>query len=173
MYFVILTTATVLFQNGIHQIDTVEQAAQALKPLAGDFAYYLFAIGAIGTGLLTIPVLSGSLSYIVAEAFGWEGSLNKKFHQARSFYMVIIVSLLLGLAINYLGISPIKALIYTAVLYGITAPVMIGIIMHIANNKSIMKEFANGRRANILGWITLIVMTVAALFMIYMYFFGK
>jgi NRAMP (natural resistance-associated macrophage protein)-like metal ion transporter len=167
MYFIILTTATVLFQNGIHKIDTVEQAAQALQPLAGDFAYYLFAIGVIGTGLLTVPVLSGALSYIVSEAFGWKGSLNKTFQQGKAFYTVIIISMLLGLAINYLGISPIDALLYTAILYGITAPVLIAIILHIGNNRSIMKRFVNNRRSNILGWITFGIMTVAALFLIY------
>jgi NRAMP (natural resistance-associated macrophage protein)-like metal ion transporter len=173
MYFIILTTATVLFQNGIKKIDTVEQAAKALQPLAGNFAYYLFAIGIIGTGLLTIPVLSGALSYIYSEAFGWKGSLNKKFHQAKSFYTVIIISLLLGLAINYLGVSPIDALIYTAILYGITAPVLIGIVLHIANNKTIMKTYVNKLRSNILGWITLVLMSVAALFLLWMYFTGK
>ena len=173
MYFIILTTAAVLFENGIHKIDTVEQAAQALRPLAGKFAYFLFAFGVIGTGLLTIPVLAGSLSYIFSEAFGWKGSLNKKFHEARSFYVVIIISLLLGLAINYLRISPIKTLIYTAVLYGVTAPALIGVILHIANNKTIMKTFVNKRYSNIVGSITLTVMTLAALFLLYEYFTGK
>jgi NRAMP (natural resistance-associated macrophage protein)-like metal ion transporter len=170
MYFIILTTTTVLFKNGIHKIDTVEQAAAALKPFAGNTAYFLFAIGIIGTGLLTIPVLSGSLSYIFSEAFGWKGSLNKKFHQARSFYIVIIISLLLGLAINYLGISPIKALIYTAILYGIISPVLIAVILHIGNNKSIMKSFTNSQRSNILGFTTLIIMSIAAIFLLYMMF---
>jgi NRAMP (natural resistance-associated macrophage protein)-like metal ion transporter len=172
MYFIILTTASVLFQNGIRKIDTVEQAAQALKPLAGKFAYYLFGIGVIGTGLLTIPVLAGSLSYIFSEAFGWKGSLDKKFHEAKSFYIVIVVSLLLGLAINYLGISPIKALLYTAILYGVTAPLLIGVVLHVANNKIIMKQFVNRRYSNIMGLITLLVMTVAAVFLLYTYLVG-
>ena len=89
MFFIILTTGTVLFKGGIHQIDTVEQAAAALKPLAGNFAYLLFAIGVIGTGLLAIPVLSGSLSYIITETFGWEQGLDKKFHEAKGFYTII------------------------------------------------------------------------------------
>jgi NRAMP (natural resistance-associated macrophage protein)-like metal ion transporter len=116
MFFIILTTGTVLYNSGIHQIDTVEQAAKALKPLAGNAAYLLFAIGVIGTGLLAIPVLSGSLSYIITETFGWEQGLDKKFHEAKAFYIVIAISLLLGLSLNYIGISPIKALIYTAIL---------------------------------------------------------
>jgi Mn2+/Fe2+ NRAMP family transporter len=116
MYFIILTTGTVLYNAGVHQIDTVEQAALALKPLAGNLAYLLFAIGVIGTGLLAIPVLSGSLSYIITETFGWEHGLDKKFHEAKAFYVVIAISLVLGLSLNYVGISPIKALIYTAIL---------------------------------------------------------
>ena len=171
MYFIILTTGTVLYQGGIHQIDTVEQAAMALKPLAGNLAYLLFAIGVIGTGLIAIPVLSGALSYIFTETFGWEQGLDKKFHQAKGFYTIIAISLLLGLSLNYVGISPMKALIYTAVLYGLTAPVLIAIILHISNNKEIMGENVNGLRANIMGFAALIIMTFAAGTLIYMQIF--
>jgi len=168
MYFIILTTGTVLYQGGINNIQTVEDAARALQPLAGNAAYLLFAIGIIGTGLIAIPVLSGSLSYIFAETFGWEQGLSKKFHEARGFYTIIAISLLLGLAMNYLGISPIKALIYTAILYGITAPVLIAIILHISNNRKIMGEFVNGPIANILGITAGIIMTIAAGMLIYL-----
>ncbi|MBK7121695.1 MAG: divalent metal cation transporter [Chitinophagaceae bacterium] len=170
MYFIILTTGTVLFQGGVHQIDTVEQAAMALKPLAGNFAYLLFAIGVIGTGLIAIPVLSGSLSYIFSETFGWEQGLDKKFHEAKGFYIIIAISLLLGLSLNYIGISPIKALIYTAILYGITAPVLIAIILHISNNKKIMGKYVNTPAINILGFAALIIMTTAAGLLIYLQF---
>jgi NRAMP (natural resistance-associated macrophage protein)-like metal ion transporter len=163
MYFIILTTGTVLYNAGIHKIDTVEQAAQALKPLAGDLAYVLFATGVIGTGLIAIPVLSGALSYIYAETFGWEQGLDKKFHEARGFYVIIMISLLLGLSMNYIGISPIQALIYTAILYGVTAPVLIGIILHISNNKEIMGEYTNTRYLNVMGGIALVIMAVAAI----------
>ena len=162
MYFIILTTGTVLYSAGIHQIDTVEQAAMALKPLAGDLAYILFAVGVIGTGLIAIPVLSGALSYIYTETFGWEQGLDKKFHEAKGFYVIIMISLLLGLSMNYIGISPIQALIYTAILYGVTAPVLIGIILHISNNKEIMGEYTNTRYLNVMGGIALVIMTVAA-----------
>jgi NRAMP (natural resistance-associated macrophage protein)-like metal ion transporter len=162
MYFIILTTGTVLYNAGIRQIDTVEQAAQALRPLAGDFAYLLFATGVIGTGLIAIPVLSGSLSYIFAETFGLAQGLDKKFHQAKGFYAVIAISLILGLSLNYVGISPIQALIYTAILYGVTAPVLIAIILHISNNKAIMGEFVNDRMTNVLGVLALIIMTTAS-----------
>jgi NRAMP (natural resistance-associated macrophage protein)-like metal ion transporter len=170
MYFIILTTGTVLYNGGIHQIDTVEQAAMALKPLAGNLAYLLFAIGIIGTGLIAIPVLSGSLSYIVTETFGWEQGLNKKFHEAKAFYTIIGISLLLGLSLNYVGISPIKALIYTAILYGLTAPVLIAIILHISNNEKVMGKFTNGRTSNILGFAALIIMTAAAITLMYLQF---
>jgi NRAMP (natural resistance-associated macrophage protein)-like metal ion transporter len=170
MFFIILTTGTVLYNGGIHQIDTVEQAAQALKPLAGNLAYLLFAVGVIGTGLLAIPVLSGSLSYIITETFGWEQGLDKKFHEAKAFYIVIAISLVLGLTLNYIGISPIKALIYTAVLYGITAPVLIGIILHICNNKKVMGQYTNSKLANISGVIALVIMSIAAIVLLYLQF---
>jgi NRAMP (natural resistance-associated macrophage protein)-like metal ion transporter len=170
MYFIILTTGSVLFPAGVIQIDTVEQAALALKPLAGDMTYLLFAIGVIGTGLIAIPVLSGSLSYIFTETFGWEQGLDKKFHEARGFYVIIAISLLVGLSINYIGLSPIKALIYTAILYGLTAPVLIGIILHISNNKSVMGEFVNDRKTNLVGFAALIIMSAAAGMLIYFQF---
>ena len=170
MYFIILTTGTVLYNAGVHQIDTVEQAALALKPLAGNLAYLLFAIGVIGTGLLAIPVLSGSLSYIITETFGWEHGLDKKFHEAKAFYVVIAISLVLGLSLNYVGISPIKALIYTAILYGMTAPVLIAIILHISNNKSVMGEYTNSLKANIFGFVALFIMTLASLTLLYLQF---
>lgn len=172
MFFIILTTGTVLFNAGIHQIDTVQEAAKALQPLAGPAAYYLFAIGIVGTGFLAIPVLSGSLSYIVSEAFGWREGLDKKFVEAKAFYTVVIVSLIIGLGINYLGISPIKALIWSAVLYGVTSPVIVAIVLHISNNKKIMGDNTNGAWSNILGVATFVLMTVSAGFLLYYQFVG-
>jgi len=167
MFFIILTTATELYSHGIKNIDTVEQAALALKPLAGNTAYLLFAIGIIGTGLLSIPVLSGARAYVFAESFGWKAGLDNKFRDARSFYIIITGSLILGLALNYLGISPIKAMIFSAVLYGLTAPVLIGIILHICNNKKIMGNYTNSTVANIIGAVTFLFMAMAAGAMIY------
>lgn len=167
MFFIILTTGTVLYDGHIHQVDTVEQAAAALRPLAGDSAYILFAIGVIGTGFLAIPVLSGSLSYIFCETFGWENGMDKKFSEAKPFYLIISVSLILGLSLNYIGITPIQGLIYSAVLYGLTAPVLIGIILHIGNNKKVMGEFTNGKLSNLLGFTALIFMTAAAVLLIW------
>jgi NRAMP (natural resistance-associated macrophage protein)-like metal ion transporter len=173
MFFIILTAGTVLFKGGIHSIDTVEQAAQALRPLAGNSAYLLFALGIIGTGLLAIPVLSGSLSYIITETFGWEQGLDKKFYEAKAFYGIIATSLILGLLLNYIGISPVHALIYSAVLYGLTAPVLIAVILHICNNKKVMGEHTNGRISNVFGIAALTLMTGAAIVLVYLQFFGK
>ncbi len=173
MFFIILSAGTVLYAGGIHKIDTVEQAASALKPLAGDMAYYLFALGVIGTGFLSIPVLSGTMSYIFSEAFGFQMGLDKKFHEAKGFYIIIGISLFAGLAMNYVGISPIKALLYSAILYGLTAPVIIAIIMHICNNKEIMKDHTNKLRSNILGSLTFILMSVSAVALLYFQFFSK
>ena len=159
-FFIILTTGSVLFNAGIHHIDTVEEAAKALQPIAGDFAYLLFALGVLGTGFLAIPVLAGSLSYMMAETFGWQEGLNKKFHEAPGFYITMVISLIIGLMIHFIGISPIQALIYTAVLYGITAPVLIALILHICNQKKIMGEFTNNKWSNIFGVITFVEMTL-------------
>jgi NRAMP (natural resistance-associated macrophage protein)-like metal ion transporter len=162
-YFIILAAGTELHMHGIREVFTVDQAALALRPLAGEASYFLFAFGVLGTGLLAIPVLAGSLSYIVSEAFGWKEGLNKTFHQAKGFYMVMAVSMVCALAFNLLNINPIKMLVYTAILYGLTAPVLIGMIMHICNSKQIMKSYTNKRASNILGIITLLVMTTAAI----------
>lgn len=170
MFFIILATGSALHPHGIKHIDTVEQAAKALEPVAGKASYLMFALGVIGTGLLAIPVLTGSLSYIVAETFGWRASLDHKYWQAKGFYLVILVSLLVGLLINYIGLSPIKALFYTAVLYGLTCPIIIAIVLHIGNNKNIMKQYTNSRLSNTLGILTLILMTGAAASLIYFQF---
>jgi NRAMP (natural resistance-associated macrophage protein)-like metal ion transporter len=162
MYFIILATGSVLFRGGITNINTVQDAAMALKPLAGNAAYLLFAIGIIGTGLLAIPVLAGSVSYMLAETFGWKEGLNKKWHQAKGFYLILAISIIIGFVINLFGINPIKALIFTAIVYGVTAPALIAFILHICNNKKIMGEFTNRPLSNILGWVTMILMTVAA-----------
>lgn len=167
MFFIILTAGSVLFPAGIRHIDTVDQAARALEPLTGKFTYIIFALGVVGTGLLAIPVLAGSQSYMLAETFGWEAGLDKTFPQAKPFYISIIISLLVGLSLDFFGISPVKALLYTAISYGLTAPVMIAIILHIGNNKKIMKENTNSRLSNILGFITLVLMTAAAIALIY------
>ena len=170
MFFIILTAGEVLFKAGIRQIDTVDQAAKALEPLTGELSYHFFAVGVIGTGLLAIPVLASSLSYILAETFGWQQGLDKKFHEAKGFYLTLIASLLIGLLLDFIGFSPIQALIYTAVLYGLTAPPLIGAILHIGNNKKVMGEFTNSKLSNVLGLITLVVMSLSVVALIYFHF---
>jgi NRAMP (natural resistance-associated macrophage protein)-like metal ion transporter len=172
MYFIILTAGVVLYGAGVRQIDTVEQAAHSLKPLAGQVSYVLFAIGVIGTGFLAIPVLAGCVSYMLAETFNFSKGLDKKFYQAPRFYGVIIVSLVAGLFLQFLGISPVQALLYTAILYGLTAPVMIVLLLHIGNNKKIMGKHTNSVFSNVLGVLTLLLMTAAAVGLIWFQFFG-
>ncbi|KTD22873.1 Manganese transport protein MntH [Legionella lansingensis] len=172
MYFIIFTTGTILFKEGITNIETVEQAAKALEPLAGKLSYLLFALGVIGTGFLAIPVLGGCLSYTLTTLFGWKSGLDKQFYKAKCFYLIIIVALLLGLGIDFIELNPFQALLYTAILYGLTAPLLIAVILHLANNKKIMGKFTNGKWSNIFGFIALVLMTLAALLLIYFYFSG-
>ncbi|MFN5761693.1 MAG: divalent metal cation transporter, partial [Sphingobacteriales bacterium] len=165
-FFIALTAGVVLFPAGIRDIQTVDQAALALKPLLGSKAYILFAIGIFGTGFLAIPVLTGSISYMISEVFNWPEGLSKKWYEAKGFYMVMSLSIFLALLINFAGINPMKALIYTAIGYGITAPVLIAIILHICNNKKIMGDYTNNKMSNFFGVITLIIMSVAAILML-------
>lgn len=166
MFFIILTTGSVLHKAGIRHINTVDQAAKALEPLTGNFTYFIFAIGVLGTGLLAIPVLAGSQSYMLAETFGWKAGLDKKFNQAKPFYISIIISLIVAVLLNFIGVSAIQGLIYTAILYGLTAPVLIVVILHIGNNKKIMKTYTNSKLSNILGALTLFLMVAAAVMLI-------
>jgi len=158
----IITTAAATFaRNGISNIETSAQAAQALVPLAGHFAFLLFALGIIGTGLLAIPILAAAGSYAVSEAFGWKVGLSKSLHQAPGFYAIISVSTFLGMLMNIIGISPIKALIWTAILNGIVTPPLLFVILLIANNKKIMNGKTNGLIGNILGGSVCLIMTLA------------
>lgn len=166
-FFIILTTGTVLYSQGLHEIRTVEDAAAALKPLAGNQAYWLFALGVIGTGMLAVPVLAGAVSYILAETFGWEEGLDKKYYEAKGFYGVLAASLLLGLVFDFTSVSPIDALILAAMFYGLTAPVLIGMVLHISNNRKIMGAFTNGRWSNFWGGAALLLMALSAGFLLY------
>lgn len=158
MFFIIGLAASTLFQNGITNIESAADAAEALRPLAGDNASLLFTIGVVGIGLLAIPVLAGSASYAASEALGWNAGLNKKLSQARAFYGLIIISMFIGLGINYIGIDPIRANIFAAVLNGLIAPVLIVMILLVSNNKKIMGEYKNGLWSNVLGAIIAIFM---------------
>ena len=165
-YFIILATAVTLNVAGVKDINTAAEAASALKPLAGEFAYILFALGIIGVGLIGVPVLAGSGAYALAETMGWKWGLEKKATEARGFYGVIAISVLVALVIQYSPISPMKGLFWSAVINGIVAvPLMVVIIM-LASRKSVMGAYTASRTLIVLGWITVAVMGVAAVMMI-------
>jgi NRAMP (natural resistance-associated macrophage protein)-like metal ion transporter len=170
MFFIVAACGAVLYPHGITNIETSAQAAQALKPFAGSAAYTLFALGIIGTGLLAIPVLAGSASYAVAESFRWKAGLSRSLKQAYAFYGVMIIAMLVGLSINFIGLNPIKALIYAAVANGIVAPLVLGIIVLISSNKKIMGHWVNKRYVSAIGWATTGLMAVSGIAAIYMLF---
>ncbi len=162
-FFILVTAASTLHLAGITSIGTAAEGAKALEPIAGSFASWLFAAGIIGTGLLAVPVLSGSASYAVAESLQWNEGLSKTWRQAKGFYLVIMIATLVGCFVNFMGIPPFKMLYYTAVLNGVTAPVLLVFIMLIANNKKIMGKYRNSRLSNWLGWIITVFMSVCAI----------
>jgi Mn2+/Fe2+ NRAMP family transporter len=165
-YFIILATAVTLNVAGITNIDTAAQAATALRPLAGDFAYTLFALGILGVGLIGVPVLAGSAAYALCEAMGWQWGLERKATDARGFYGVIAISVLAGLGIQYSPISPMKALFWSAVINGVVAvPLMIVIIL-LVSKTSVMGAFTVSRSLVTLGWIATAVMGAAAVRMV-------
>lgn len=170
MFFIITATAATLNATGITNIETAAQAAEALRPLAGDYSYVLFAIGIIGVCLLGIPVLAGSASYAISESFGWRQGLSYKLKQAYAFYGVIILSVLIGLGLNFVGLDPIKALIYSAVANGLVAPVVLALIVILSANKKIMGERVNHPATTWLGWLTTTVMLIAGAATIWSFF---
>jgi NRAMP (natural resistance-associated macrophage protein)-like metal ion transporter len=170
MFFIIAACGGVLYPHGITNIQTASQAAEALRPLAGQASYSLFALGIIGTGLLAIPVLAGSASYAVAESFRWRSGLNRNLKQAYAFYGVLIISMLVGLSINFIGLDPIKALIYAAVGNGIVAPLVLGLIVLISSNKKIMGGWANHRSTTVMGWGVTGLMAISGIAAIYALF---
>jgi NRAMP (natural resistance-associated macrophage protein)-like metal ion transporter len=145
MFAIMVTSAATLGDAGITTVATAEQAAMALEPLAGSAAKYLFALGIVGTGLLAVPVLAGSTSYALAETFGWREGLSLKMSQARAFYMVIVVSMCAGMAMNVAGLDPLRALYWSAMLNGLAAPPLIAMIWVLARRKSVLGEHASGR----------------------------
>jgi NRAMP (natural resistance-associated macrophage protein)-like metal ion transporter len=171
MFFIILTCAYTLHLHGITTITTAAQAASALKPIAGDQAYLLFAMGIIGTGLLAVPVLAGSASYALSESLRWKLGLYKDLKQASSFYGVIIISMLIGILINFVGLDPIKTLIYSAVLNGLTAPFVLFFIVKISSNRSIMNNWVNHPFITVTGWVTTGIMAIVAVATIFSFFF--
>lgn len=171
MFFIITACAATLNATGITNIGSAAEAARALRPIAGDYSYILFALGIIGTGALAIPVLAGSSSYAFAESFGWKQGLHYKLRQAYSFYGVIIISLFIGVLINLIGLDPIKALIYSAILNGLIAPVILVLILILASSKKLMGDYKNGIWSRMIGVITIALMVFAGAMTIWSLFF--
>ncbi len=167
MFFIIVTCAATLYPAGINTLTSAADAALALKPLAGDQAYTLFALGIIGTGLLAIPVLAGSAAYAFAETVRWKEGLNRKLKDAYGFYGIIIIAMLLGLAMNFVGLNPIKALIYSAVLNGLVAPVVLFFIVKLSADQGVMGKWKNRGLTTGLGWLVVILMVASGLGAIY------
>ena len=165
-YFIILATAVTLNVAGITDIETAAQAASALRPLAGDFAFLLFALGILGVGMIGVPVLAGSAAYALSEAMDWHSGLERRAKDARGFYGVIAVSVLAGLFIQYSPISPMKALFWSAVINGVVAVPLMVVIILIASRKSVMGAFKSSRHIVVLGWIGTAIMGLAAALML-------
>ena len=161
-YAIILATGATLFVAGNTDISSATEAAQALRPLAGDASELLLAVGLIGAGVLGVPILTGAAAYGVAEAFGWRSGLNRKLTGAPQFYLVIIAATFVGMAINFVGINPITALVLSAVLNGLVAPPLLVLVMIVSNDRAVMGRWTNGPLLNAVGWVTTILMSVAA-----------
>jgi Mn2+/Fe2+ NRAMP family transporter len=163
MYFIIMTTAATLHAQGKTNIATAQEAAEALRPLAGAGAYWLFTLGLIGTGMLAVPVLAGSCAYAIAEAGHWRGSLDRRPRRAKKFYIVLAVAMALGIALNYVGLNAIKLLFTTAVINGVLAPPLILLVLLLTRDHTVMGDAVNSRTTACLGWLAFAVMVVAAL----------
>jgi Mn2+/Fe2+ NRAMP family transporter len=162
MYFIIMTTAATLHAHGKTNIATAQEAAEALRPLAGAGAYWLFTLGLIGTGMLAVPVLAGSCAYAIAEAAAWRGSLNQQPRRAKKFYMVLGIAMTLGIALNYAGLNAIKLLFTAAVINGVLAPPLILIVLLLTRDRKVMGDAVNSPLLAFLGWLTFGVMMIAA-----------
>ncbi|HVA85992.1 MAG TPA: divalent metal cation transporter [Candidatus Saccharimonadales bacterium] len=165
-YFIIFASGATLFVAGKTDIGSATDAAQALRPLAGDAAALLLALGLIGAGILAVPILTGSAAYGVSEAFGWRSGLDRKLTRAPQFYGVIAAATVVGMAINFLGINPITALVLTAILNGIIAAPLLVLVMLVSNDRRCMGKRTNGRLLNVVGWLTTLVMGAAAVALI-------
>jgi NRAMP (natural resistance-associated macrophage protein)-like metal ion transporter len=163
MYFIILTTATTLNAHGMKNIETAKQAAEALRPLAGKGAYWLFTLGLIGTGMLAVPVLAGSCAYAIAEGAKWSSaSLNVKPQLARKFYGVIAMAILIGLALDFAGLDAVKMLFWSAILNGLLAPPLVIMVVLLTSDRRVMGNRVNSRGMQVLGWICALIMSAAA-----------
>ena len=162
-FAIIVTAGATLYTSGQHDIETTRQAAETLRPIAGNAAYLLFGVGLIGSGLLAIPVLAGSASFAIAELRGWRSGLDERPRRAKRFYSVFAASVAGGVILDLVSASPIRMLLYSAILNGVAAPPLLIVIMLVANNRKVMGEWTNSRSLNVLGWLATILMTAAAI----------
>ncbi|MEQ1580580.1 MAG: divalent metal cation transporter [Steroidobacteraceae bacterium] len=160
-FFVMLMGAVVLHAAGVFDVQTAAQAAQALRPLAGDFAFALFALGIIATGLLAVPVLASSSAYAVAEAFGWPEGLERHWHEAKGFYAVVAIATIIGVGLDFTPVDPMKALYFSAVINGVVSVPIMAAMMLLAANKRVMGNLTVRRKTRFLGWCTVALMTAA------------
>jgi Mn2+/Fe2+ NRAMP family transporter len=164
--FIMIATAATLHRTGVHDIETSAQAAEALRPVAGRFAFLLFSLGIIGTGMLAVPVLAGSAAYAVAETFRWRRGLDRKLREARGFYAIVALATLCGIALTFSPIDPIKALFWSAVINGVIAVPVLVVMMLLASNKKVMGPFVSGAALRFFGWLTVAVMSAAVCAMV-------
>ncbi|MBI4089808.1 MAG: divalent metal cation transporter, partial [Candidatus Kerfeldbacteria bacterium] len=169
MFFIIVTSAATLHQAGVTTIQTAAQAAEALRPLTDNFAFLLFTLGIVGTGLLAIPVLAGSASYALAEVFGWREGLSENYRHAHAFHLVMVAALALGLLSNAVGVSPITFLVFAAVLNGLLAPVFLWYVVRLADRVEVVGKRQSPTMIRVLGWATFLIMAVAAAALIVQY----
>ncbi|MGC9610839.1 MAG: divalent metal cation transporter [Minisyncoccia bacterium] len=162
-WFVIVVAGQTAVVYGIREITNFDQASLVLQPLLGNFAFIIFGLGIIGAGLLAVPVLAGSVGYVLSEVFNWEEGINKTFREARGFYLVIIIATFIGVAFNFLGLDPVQILIDAAVLFAFITPPLIYLVIHIANNKKIMRDKTNSPLSNFLGWSAFVVSALAVI----------
>jgi Mn2+/Fe2+ NRAMP family transporter len=162
MYFIILSTGATLFNAGKMDINTASDAAQALRPLAGKFAELLFAIGVVGVGFLAVPVMTAGAAYDLCQTFGWRHGLHTPARKAKAFYVSIVVVTAVAMGMNFLGLNPIKALVWAGIVQGLSTPFLMLALMRMTNNRKIMGHWVNTRAMNVLGWFTTAVVFLAS-----------
>jgi NRAMP (natural resistance-associated macrophage protein)-like metal ion transporter len=162
-FFIIVLAASTLFKSGTTNVQTIEQVASALRPLAGQYANLLFLVGILASGMLAVPVLAGSAAYALAEIFGWRLGFENAFTRAKQFYLVIIISTLLGIAIPALRVDPIKILLYTSAIYGAISPILILMVIHMANNPKIMGKYTSRLHSNIIAYLLFLIMSASTI----------
>ena len=165
-YFIIILCAFTIFKGGAGGLNTVGDVATALKPLAGPYSNFLFLIGILAAGTLAIPVLAGSAAYALTEMFGWRWGFNNTFHKAKGFYLIIVIATLLGIAIPAFNLHPVQILLWTAIIYGFISPLLILMLIHMANNPKIMGQYVSRTHSNIIAYLLFLILTASIILML-------